>query len=95
MNNLRMMIGEQEAIDKCIAYAELYGYGNIIEHLRQAWSKMLRERFNQKKETADMAAGIKRLKEELNISELKEHLEKSEKKNNKYRRLLEKHKIPF
>ena len=89
------MIGEQEAIDKCISYAEILGYGNIIEHLRKAWSKMLRERFNQKKETADLAAGIKRLKEELSISELKEHLAKSEKKNNKYRKLLEKYKIPY
>lgn len=33
--------GEQDAVLQVLAYADQYGYGNLIAHLRRAWALKL------------------------------------------------------
>jgi hypothetical protein len=33
--------GEKEAVDRMLADAKIYGYGNFIAHLKRAWVDML------------------------------------------------------
>lgn len=39
-----MFPGEVEAVKHVLAYAEQYGYGNLIAHLRRAWALRLMEK---------------------------------------------------
>jgi len=50
--------GEREAIDLVTVAGAKYGYGNLIDHLQRAWSKLIQEKEGLSKQTADMAAGI-------------------------------------
>jgi hypothetical protein len=49
--------GEAEAIETVKRLGEQYGYGNLIYHLRNAWSERLRKDSGIPKPAADMAAG--------------------------------------
>lgn len=44
--------GEKEAVDKMLADAAVFGYGNFISHLQKAWQKHLQEKFNLDEEAA-------------------------------------------
>lgn len=35
--------GEQHAVDTVLKAGEMYGYGNMIAHLKKAWAEMLIE----------------------------------------------------
>lgn len=47
--------GEREAIEQTLEYAEIYGYGNLIAHIKGAWIKHLME-FGSSEKTARLAA---------------------------------------
>lgn len=49
--------GEKEDIEKVIQLGERWGYGNLIYHLRRAWSERL-QKDGLPKDTADMAAQL-------------------------------------
>jgi hypothetical protein len=50
--------GEKEAVDIVIRLGEQWGYGNLISHIKRAWSQMLQDKWGIDKYGADMAAGI-------------------------------------
>jgi hypothetical protein len=52
--------GETEAIAQTIAWGAEYGYGNLIDHLRQAWKRMLMEKWGFDEVSAEIGAGIRR-----------------------------------
>jgi hypothetical protein len=49
--------GEAEAIATVKKLGARFGYGNLIGHLRDAWSASLQARYGMSKETADLSAG--------------------------------------
>lgn len=49
--------GEAEAIAIVKALGSQYGYGNLISHLRDAWSTDLQEKYGMDKTMADRGAG--------------------------------------
>lgn len=58
MNMPRMFPGEPEAIATVIALGEQYGYGNLINRLKEAWSKRLQERDGLDVLASDFSAGL-------------------------------------
>lgn len=52
-----MFPGERQAIHEIKRLGAAYGYGNLIRHLKDAWSDMLVEKSGLDRETADQAAG--------------------------------------
>jgi uncharacterized protein (UPF0548 family) len=51
--------GEAEAIAQTVAWGAEYGYGNLIDHLRQAWKRMLMEKWGFDEVSAEIGAGIR------------------------------------
>lgn len=49
--------GEAKAIATVCKLGEQYGYGNLIYHLREAWSLMLQRKYGFFPEDGDLAAG--------------------------------------
>lgn len=49
--------GEQEALDRAIAIGFTWGFGNVIDVLKTAWSKGLQKDSQQSAQSADLAAG--------------------------------------
>jgi hypothetical protein len=49
--------GEVKAISTVCRLGAEYGYGNLIHHLRNAWSAMLQRKYGFDAEAADMGAG--------------------------------------
>ena len=49
--------GEDEAIESVLVAGEKYGFGNMIHHLKNAWSASLQEKWTMSKKTSDAAAG--------------------------------------
>jgi hypothetical protein len=49
--------GEPPDLDTAIAIADKWGYGNVIQALRNSWSKMLQAKWKFDKEAADRGAG--------------------------------------
>lgn len=56
MSNIQFQ-GEAEAIKLVKELGKVYGYGNMIFHLRNAWSQMLQDTHQFPADTADRAAG--------------------------------------
>jgi len=54
---MRLFPGEEAAIARVKQAGKDYGYGNMIHHLRRAWSESLQSR-GISKEGADSAAGF-------------------------------------
>ena len=52
----RFFPGEQDAIARVLKAGEEFGYGNMIQQLSLAWSKMLQEKWGLSKEAADRSA---------------------------------------
>lgn len=52
----RFFPGEEMAIKTVCALADIYGYGNLIHHLRNGWARHLRDQ-GIDSGVADMAAG--------------------------------------
>lgn len=52
-----MFPGEEEAIKTVCDLGAKYGYGNLISHLKNTWSKHLQEKWKIDKQGADIAAG--------------------------------------
>jgi len=50
--------GEREAIEEVLKYARIYGYGNLIAHLKTAWAKSLHYEHCISKEHALKAVGV-------------------------------------
>lgn len=50
--------GESEAIKQTLAWGAQYGYGNLIDHLRQAWKRRLMEKWGFDEASAERGAGI-------------------------------------
>jgi len=50
--------GELEAIETVKALGAQYGYGNLIMHLKTAWSEMLQEKHGMSKDAADAGGGL-------------------------------------
>lgn len=55
--NFGFFPGEEAAIQRVLACGAQYGYGNMITHLKKAWSEKLQAQ-GIDKFGADMAAGI-------------------------------------
>ena len=54
-----LLPGEKQAIEKAIELAEIYGYGNLIRHLQNAWVKrQLRDNPTFSTRTAETGAWI-------------------------------------
>lgn len=51
-----LFTGEAEAIETVKRLGESYGYGNLINHLKDAWSESLQTKWNMDKKTADAGA---------------------------------------
>lgn len=75
--------GEREAIAKVLEYGGTFGYGNLISHLQEAWSKRLQDQ-GIPKPAADMGAWkIKAYSDEIDtlrseLAALKERCELAE-----------------
>lgn len=52
-----MFPGEKEAIETVVALAERYGYGNLIDRLKTAWSEKLQRDHGFGARIADLSAG--------------------------------------
>lgn len=52
------LIGEAEAVRKCIELAEQFGYGNLIDRLHIAWAAKLMQEYNMSVEAACRGAHI-------------------------------------
>ena len=50
--------GEEEAIKKVVNYGKQYGYGNLIHHLKVAWSDSLQQKWEISRVVADLSAGL-------------------------------------
>lgn len=58
MSDIRYFPGEKEAIETVKRLGAQYGYGNLISHLKDAWSESLQGgSYNIGKTSADLAAG--------------------------------------
>ena len=49
--------GEREAIAAVVKAGEQFGYGNMIGHLQEAWSKMLKEKWGFDEEGGARGSG--------------------------------------
>jgi hypothetical protein len=54
---MKISEGERKAIQEVLAYAEAYGYGNLISHLQTAWAKVLVEKEGMDEKTARLVSG--------------------------------------
>jgi hypothetical protein len=50
--------GEIKAIKRVVNYGKTYGYGNLIHHLKVAWSDSLKEKWGMSQDLADLSAGL-------------------------------------
>ena len=58
MNGIHYFPGERDAIETVKRLGAQYGYGNLISHLKDAWSESLQGgKYEFSKESADLAAG--------------------------------------
>jgi hypothetical protein len=53
----RLFPGEQAAIRDVCEYGEQFGYGNLIHHLKNAWSESIQRKHGMSADTADRASG--------------------------------------
>lgn len=49
--------GEEEAIKQVVKFGSQFGYGNLIHHLQEAWSKSLQEKYGFNAEQGNRASG--------------------------------------
>ena len=54
----RYFPGEQEAVATVKALGAQYGYGNLISHLKQAWSERMQSEWGFDKRAADYQGGL-------------------------------------
>lgn len=55
---MEISIEERRAIAEALRLGHLYGYGNMIHHLKQAWSDYLVAQYGMSREQADYSAGF-------------------------------------
>lgn len=56
---MKYLPGEQDGINTVISIAEMYGYGNLINRLKEAWSAKLKKSIPGMCDTAaDTASGL-------------------------------------
>lgn len=53
-----MMITEKEAIADVLRYGRIFGYGNMISYLKEAWIQMLITKYDMDRKTAEMSANV-------------------------------------
>jgi len=56
MNIMNLYPGEQHAVDSVLKAGEMYGYGNMIAHLKKTWAELLRDKWDLDEESALRAA---------------------------------------
>ena len=50
------MITEKEAIADVLRYGRIFGYGNMISYLKEAWIQTLITKYDMDRKTAEMSA---------------------------------------
>ena len=50
------MLNEKDAIREVLRNGRIFGYGNMISHLKEAWIQMLITKYDMDRKTAEMSA---------------------------------------
>ena len=50
------MLNEKDAIREVLKNGRIFGYGNMISHLKEAWIQMLITKYDMDRKTAEMSA---------------------------------------
>lgn len=52
------MITEKEAVADVLRYGRIFGYGNMMSYLKEAWIQMLITKYDMDRKTAEMSANV-------------------------------------
>ena len=52
------MLNEKDAIREVLRNGRIFGYGNMMSYLKEAWIQMLITKYDMDRETAEMSANV-------------------------------------
>ena len=52
------LVGDESQIREVLKNGRIFGYGNMISHLKEAWIQMLITKYDMDRKTAEMSANV-------------------------------------